>query len=186
MNISSLARMLSRVVVKMKASGLGMRTLQTVHLGGEVRNNVEHFEPYGFTSEPFADSEGVAVSFDGDREHTVVIVVADRRYRPVGLKDGEVCIFDDLGRKVYLTREGIVVDGVSSPVTVRTSASVEIEAPTVHMTGNLKVDGNITAVGQINDLSGNGGSSMSAMRGVYNSHTHVHGDSSSNSPTQKM
>ena len=186
MNVFDLARMLSRAVVTMKNGGKGLRTLQTVHLGGEVRNEVEHFEPYGFTSEPHVNAEVLAASLDGDRDHTIAVVVTDRRYRPTGLDDGEVCVFDDLGRKIFLSRSGIVVDGIDSPVTVRTTASVVIDAPTVRMTGNLIVDGNVTAKGQINDLSGNGGSSMSAIRGTYNSHTHVHGDSSSNAPTQKM
>ena len=181
-----LSRMMSRAIVTMKDGSNALRKLQTLHLGNEVRNNVEHFEPYGFTSEPHLNAEVLTVSLDGDREHTIAAIVTDRRYRPVGLKDGEVCVYDSLGRKVYLSREGIVVEGVDSPITVKTSASVEVQAPTVHMTGNLIVDGNITAKGQINDLSGNGGSSMSGMRGVYNSHTHVHGDSSSQSPTQKM
>ena len=151
-----LSRMMSRAIVTMKDGSRALRKLQTLHLGNEVRNNVEHFEPYGFTSEPHLNAEVLTVSLDGDREHTIAAIVTDRRYRPV------------------------------SPITVKTTASVEVQAPTVHMTGNLIVDGNITAKGQVDDLSGNGGSSMSGMRNVYNSHTHVHGDSSSQSPTQKM
>ena len=182
----SLFNLLSRAVVVLKEGSRGLRKLQTLHLAEELRNNVEHFEPYGFTSEAHVNAEALTVSLDGDRDHTIAVVVTDRRYRPTGLADGEVCVFDDLGRKVFLSRSGIVVEGVDSSVTVRTTAAVDVDAPTVHMTGNLIVDGNVTAKGQINDLSGNGGSSMSAMRGTYNAHTHVHGDSSSNSPTQKM
>lgn len=184
--MTDLYRLLSRAVISNKNGTLPMRTLQTTHLYAEVRDDVEHFEPYGFTSEPFADAEALTVSLDGERSHTIAAVVTDRRYRPINLADGEVCVFDDLGRKVYLARDGIVVDGVSSPVTIRTSATVEIDAPTVHMTGNLDVDGNITAKGEVNDLSGDGGSSMSGMRAVYNGHAHQHGEPTTSTPNLGM
>ena len=184
--------MLSRAVVSAKDGSRRLRTLQTTHLFGEVREDVEHFEPYGFTSEPHVDAEVLAVSLDGNRDHTIAAIVTDRRYRPVSLADGEVVVFDDLGRKVYLSRAGIVVEGVSSPITVHTTASVEVDAPTVHMTGNLVVDGNVTvggnvtAGGQVNDLSGSGGSSMSGMRSVYNGHTHQHGEPTTSTPNQSI
>jgi phage gp45-like len=42
--------------------------------------------------------------------HPIVLVVGDRRYRLKNLQDGEVAIYDDLGQKVHLTRDGIRVD----------------------------------------------------------------------------
>lgn len=104
-----LGNLLARGSVTAVGGGSKLRTLQIRMLAGETKDNIEHFEPYGFTSEVKPGSEPVAAFFDGDRSHGVVLVVADRRYRLTGLQSGEVAIFDDQGQKVHLTRDGIVI-----------------------------------------------------------------------------
>lgn len=88
-----------------------MRELQVRLLADEIRDDMEHVEPYGFTSEPLKDGlpEAFSLFFDGDRSHGIVFCVADRRYRLKPLKAGEVAIYDDLGQKVHLTRSGIEI-----------------------------------------------------------------------------
>ena len=157
-----------------------MRTLQIQILSEDIREPIEHFEPYGFTSEPHPGAEAIAVSLGGDRDHTLAVVVTDRRFRPTDLKDGEVCIFDDLGRKIFLSRDGIRIEGVSSPITLSTTGSVTIDAPTIKCTGNLEVGGHIVAKGDIKDKGGS--YSMAGMRNTYNDHTHNGGST----PDQKM
>ncbi len=104
-----LGNMLARGSVA-AADGAGkMRTLQIRMMSDETKDNVEHFEPYGFTSEVKPGSEPIAAFFDGDRSHGVVLVVADRRYRLTGLQSGEVALYDDQGQKVHLTRDGILI-----------------------------------------------------------------------------
>lgn len=175
----------SRGKVTAKYGAYKLRSLQVSMLYGDTRDQVEHFEPYGFTAEPYVGAECLAVSLAGDRDHTIVVATPDRRYRPVSLKDGEVVLYDDLGRKVYLSRDGIKVEGVSSPVTVSTSSSVTVtanaitlKAPTITLDGEVKATKNITAAGDINDKGGS--YSMSGMRSTYNSHKH--GDSTTPSP----
>lgn len=177
MNLKDLA---NRAAVSAKNGARKLRTLQIQILGGDIRDPIEHFEPYGFTSEPHLGAEAIAVSLGADRDHTLAVVVTDRRFRPTELKDGEVCIFDDLGRKIYLSRDGIRVEGVSSPVTVSTSVAVTVDAPLTKCTGNLEVQGNIVAKGDIKDKGGS--YSMSGMRATYNGHTHNAGPA----PDQKM
>lgn len=89
-----------------------MRELQVRLLADEVRDELEHVEPYGFTAEPHADGkeDAFALFFDGDRSHGIVFCVADRRYRLKPLKAGEVAVYDDIGQKVYLTRTGILIE----------------------------------------------------------------------------
>lgn len=179
-----LGNMLARGSVA-AANGAGkMRTLQIRMMSDETKDNVEHFEPYGFTSEPIQGAEHVTAFFDGDRSHGVTLVVADRRYRLQGLKAGEMAIFDDQGQKVYLTRTGIVIDGANLPLviqnvptaTVKATTKVRFETPLLEVTGQIK------------DLSDSTGKTMSAMRSTYNGHTHhendVHGET--NNPTQQM
>lgn len=104
-----LGNMIARGKVLVVNSASKMQSLQIGLLAGERKDNVEHFEPFGFTSRPKAGAEHVTLFFDGDRSHGVTIVVADRRYRLQGLQEGEAALYDDQGQKVHLTRDGIVI-----------------------------------------------------------------------------
>lgn len=105
----SLGNMIARGVVTAVNSATKMQTLQIRLMADESKSDVEHFEPYGYTSNPKPGAEEVALFPDGDRSHGLVIVVADRRYRLEGLLSGEMAIHDDQGQKVHLTRDGIVI-----------------------------------------------------------------------------
>ena len=74
-----------------------LRELQVEHQSGEVRQDVEHMEPYGFSSEPYTDKKTDAITFYTDESHELgfVMCVADRRFRVKSLKTGEVVIYDD-------------------------------------------------------------------------------------------
>lgn len=104
-----IGNLVTRGVVSAVNAGAKMQTLQLRLMAGETKDNVEHFEPFGFTSKPLAGAEHVTVFMDGDRSHGITLVVADRRYRLTGLQDGEVAIYDDQDQKVHLTRDGIVI-----------------------------------------------------------------------------
>lgn len=102
---------------------------------GEVKRkftNVEVAYPYGYTAvaKPPADSqtseaaEVIIVFPDGDMSHPIVIAIGDRRYRLKGLQEGEVAIYDDLGQKVHLTRNGILVDAGPAKKTIKAVCDV--------------------------------------------------------------
>ena len=83
----------------------------------EKQKEIEHFEPYGFSSRVKAPTgqapnqkkaEGMMVFTGGNRSNGALIVVGDRRYRLRGLKEGELAMFDDQGQQVHFTRDGIV------------------------------------------------------------------------------
>lgn len=114
------ANLLARGSVAAVNAGAKMQALQVRLLAGEIKDAVEHVEPYGFTSHPQGGAEAFAAFFDGDRSHGVVLCVADRRYRLTGLAAGEVALHDDQGQKVHLTRTGIVV---STPLSLRLDAA---------------------------------------------------------------
>ena len=161
--------LISRASVRDKRSERPLRTLQTEHLAGDVREDVEHFEPYGFTSEPHLGAEVLATSINGDRNHTIAFIVSDRRYRIKGLQDGEVVVYDDLGKVVRLKRDELLIDAKDSPVTVVSGSKVTIKAPLVVVdAANSTFTGNIKAAGEIEDKRG----TMSAIRSTFNSHTH--------------
>lgn len=154
MNFEDLSEKVNAMISRGRLTGASgekpLRTLQVELLANDVRDDVEHMEPYGFTSEPHTGSEVVAASLAGSRRHTIVLTVSDRKYRLTGLKTGEVAIFDDLKRKVILTREGIVIDGAQSPIKVKTAGDVSIEGAAITIKGNTIA---LTAAGALT-LSG--------------------------------
>lgn len=127
-----------------------MRELQVKLLADEVRDELEHIEPYGFTAEPHADGipEAFTLFFDGERSHGVVISVADRRFRFKELAPGEVAIYDDLDQRIHLTRENIhIFTPQNFQVTVGQNSKVDVSgSATVNVSGSatVNVDGTTT------------------------------------------
>lgn len=99
----------SRAVIKLVNDGLKLQELQIVGLSGETLDGVERFQEYGFTSHPKEGAEAISLSIGGNRSHTVIVAVDDRRYRLKGLDSGEVALYDDLGQKIVLKRDRIEV-----------------------------------------------------------------------------
>ncbi|WP_312773022.1 phage baseplate assembly protein V [Atlantibacter hermannii] len=151
--------LIGRAVIKSISAASKCQMVDVELLGGQPKSGIEHLEPYGFTAHAVPGSEGVVLFPDGDRSHGVVIVVADRRYRLKGLAVGEVALYDDLGQKVHLTRNGIIVDGAGKMIRF-------INAPVA------RFEMDIEATGQIKDLCESSGQTMSAMRLAYNGHKH--------------
>ena len=163
-----------------------MRTVQLEGLYGDIRDDVEHFEPYGFTSEPHVGAEVLMMSRGGDRDHTIAVCVADRRYRPKGLKPGEACLFDDLGRRVFLLRDKVLIEGVDSPIEINTTNTITLKGSKIILDAPVEATSTITAKGDVTDNSSSGGRSMSGMREIFNGHTHHHGDPKTSTPNQGM
>lgn len=170
----SLKNVVSRCTLALASAAGKLQTLQIRMLAGEVKDAVEHLEPYGFTSHPKPGAEGVAVFPGGDRSHGVVVVLADRRYRLQGLKTGEMAIHDDQGQSVHLTRAGIVIKGAGKPIVMTDAAKLRVECP-------------IECTHDITDNVDGTGTSMAAMRETYNDHDHT-GDSggTTGKPNQGM
>lgn len=82
----------------------------------QPRDDVEHFEPYGFTSNPKPGAEAIVLNLGGDSDHQVAIVVGDRRFRLLTLVTGEVALYDDQGQSVALMRGARVVVSTAGTV----------------------------------------------------------------------
>lgn len=121
-----------------------IRYLQLQTEGGQPLNNIEHLEPYGFTSHPFADAEGITLAFNGDTSHTVTMLVADQRYRLV-VNEGDVAIYTHHGDKVHIKHEEREID-------IDAAVKVNLNAPHTHCAGKLTVAENIEAGGVIQGL----------------------------------
>lgn len=101
--------MIARAVVTAIDDTGKIQTAQVKLLDGEVRDGIEILHQYGFTSIPHGKPESLYFSAGGDRDHGVMICVADRQFRLKSIAPGEVALYDDLDQKVHLTRDGIVV-----------------------------------------------------------------------------
>lgn len=78
--------------------------LQVALNADELRDDVEHFQEYGFTASPPNDSEVLTVSLGGNRAHTIAICVQDRTVRPTGMAKGDVALYTTAGILAYLDR----------------------------------------------------------------------------------
>ncbi len=108
-----------------------LQELQITQLEGETRDKRENYQQYGFAHWPHPNAEAICLTENGDREHLILICVADRWHR-LKLKDtGEVAIYDDQGQYVWLMRDGIEI---KSKGPIRLKGDVEI-------TGSAKVNG---------------------------------------------
>ena len=147
----SLKSMLARGTVVLANAGKKMQSLQIRLTAGELKDGVEHFEPYGFTSNPKPGAEVLAAFLGGDRSHAVVVVASDRRYRISEVAPGEVVIFTDEGDKIHFKR-GRVIDIETQTLNIKAGTSVNFDTPLITQTGRFVSEGDQVAggVSQIN------------------------------------
>jgi phage baseplate assembly protein V len=142
----SLKSMLARGTVVLANAGKKMQSLQIRLTAGELKDGVEHFEPYGFTSNPLAGAEVLTAFLGGDRSHAVVVVASDRRYRISEVAPGEVVIFTDEGDKIHFKR-GQVIDIETQTLNIKAGTSVNFDTPLITQTGRIVSDGDQVAGG---------------------------------------
>lgn len=124
-----IANLISRGVVSLVNPASQMQSLQMRLHADEVKDGMEHVEPYGFTAHPHPGAEGIALFFGGDRSHGVVINVADRQFRVVELEAGEVAIYTD-EKDTLIFKRGNVVELTTKTFRVNAETAVEVNTPT--------------------------------------------------------
>lgn len=102
-------------------------------VGSELGDNLEVMGHYGFTSVPLSGAEAAILSVMGVKAHGLVVATDDRRYRPTGLKPGEVMLYDHLGNSVKLGTDEITITAVTkahvvAPIALIESADVQLGA----------------------------------------------------------
>lgn len=181
----TIQNLLARAVVTGLNTASKCQMLQVELMPGEPKENVEHLEPYGFTSAPLTGAEGFALFPDGDRSHGVILMVADRRYRIKGLQAGEVAIYTDEGDSITLKRgktmvmqtDNLVAD--TKTCAFNASEKITLNSPLVEATKDVK------AGGDMSDKK----SSMQALRDTFNEHNHHEngdGGGTTDNPNQQM
>ncbi|TFF37412.1 phage baseplate assembly protein V [Pseudomonas sp. RIT623] len=153
--MTMLTRMIARGTVALASAGNMLQSLQMRLTAGEVKDGLEHFEPYGFTSHPKSGAEGIALFLGGDRSHGVVVCVADRRFRLKELEAGEVALYTDEG-DTFVFKRGRVVELDTMTLKVKAGTAVEFDTPLIKTTGRIESTGDQVAGGisQINHVHG--------------------------------
>lgn len=143
-------RMLAgRAVIRLMSDAV---TAQVEGLADEVRDAAEVFQQYGFRSMPLPGAEGILLSLGGNRDHTVMVCVGDRRYNTTVLASGECVMEDHLGKAVHFKLDG--------SIEVTAATKVRVFAPLLEANGDIR------------DLCDSTGITMAQMRAIFNGHTH--------------
>lgn len=123
-----------------------MQGLQMRLNADEVKDGMEHFEPYGLTSNPHPGAEAVAVFVGGDRSHGIVVQVSDRRFRLQGLESGEVALYTDEGDFLHFKRgREIAIETLT--LSIKATTAVEFDTPLISTTGRIESAGDQVAAG---------------------------------------
>lgn len=144
---------LARGVVRVIYDAHKMQLLQVDFLANETKDGIEHFQPYGFTYHPHPGAEAVAVFIGGNRDHGIVISVADRRYRLTGLEQGEVALYtdeDDGGDNKHriILRRGRMVEVYGDNILYNAKAVLRLEGDGVEIHGRTYVQQDVHGKGE--------------------------------------
>lgn len=165
-----------RAVVALINDAPKMQELQIAIYNDEVRDRVERWQDYGFTSHPHPGAEAIVLALGGNTDHGAVIKVDDRRYRKTDLTQGEVAIYDDQGQVITLKRGNLVEIETAGTVVVKAGTKMRVETPVFEVTGTIK------------DKCDTTGRAMDSMRQIYNMHDHDENDygGPTDQPNQSM
>lgn len=124
----------------------------------EQRDHTRVINLHGFTSRPMANTNAVVLFLTGDRSQGLVLGTNHQNQRMRDLKEGEVAVYDDKKRRMYFTRDGVVLDGAVDDINVKTDTNVVV---TVKQEIHLLGDGE-TLRRLVTDV----------FQGLFNNHTH--------------
>lgn len=131
---------IARGVVRGVSDSGKRQTVQVELLKDELRDGVERMQNYGLTSHPHPGGDACVVFVGGNREQGIVVAFENRQFRIVGLQQGEVCMYDDLGNRVSLLRDMVKIEAVTH---------LEAIAPTMKITSAVTIDGSLTVNGPV-------------------------------------
>jgi len=83
------------------------QTGQVTSVADDVRDGVEVFEQYGFTSSPPGTAECLLLNVGGDSSHTVAVAVGSRALR-LAVEAGEVAVYNEAGARLVLRSDGSI------------------------------------------------------------------------------
>jgi len=152
---------LAQGLVKIVNDSAGIQFMQVKFNPLQTIDNLPRCAEYGFVSNPPEDSDAVVAFAGGDRSNGVVIATGNAKYRMKQLATGEMAIHDNIGQSVYLTANGIVINGGGNPLTITNTPKIRAETELLECTGDIV------------DNCDSTGRSMAADRVIFDGHRHV-------------
>jgi len=147
-------RVIGRAIITSINNAEGTQKAQLTVLANEVLGKVERIQEYGFDTYPKTDAEAVVLFINGNRDHGLIIVAGDRRYRIQDLVEGEVSLYThedsgDVRHRIHL-KTGQVIDIKGDEINVITTKHTDPDTGVV-TTGDVNItttggDTNITTV----------------------------------------
>jgi phage gp45-like len=117
---------------------IGSDKIQVSILDGEIADNVDRVEPYGFSYRPKKGCRAYMLFPSGDRTRGFALIVGDKRYQ-MDLAEGEVAVHDDAGNYMHMQHGGTIK--------VKASTKVLADTPMFETTQDCKIGGNLEVVG---------------------------------------
>lgn len=146
-SIEQLWHRVLHVIGRGRGTGVGddsgnVQKQQVVFSGLETQSELKRLGEYGHASMPPDGFDCVAVFIGGDRGNGMIIATGHQASRLKDLLPGESALYDDLGQVVYLTRNGIVIDGKTLPIAIRTLGNMQVDVDNLAMsiTQALSID----------------------------------------------
>ena len=89
-----------------------------IDLGNDqATSDVERIQNFGFTSHPKIGAQAIVLSIGGNRDHQIVIVTDDSRFRP-SVSEGDVAMYNSDGLLIELKKDEILMgDGKQTELT---------------------------------------------------------------------
>lgn len=140
--------MIARGIIKNVNDDTELQHAQVALLKNELRNDVERFQQYGFTSVPKIGAEAIALFLNGNRDHGIIISVEDRQYRMKGMENGEVALYTDEGDFIHFQR-GNKIEISTETLEINASTKVEVNTPIFDVNASNKVDIDATIEAEI-------------------------------------
>lgn len=138
--------MLGRAVVTVVNDTLKAQNVQIGTLNDDTPEDVERLQNYGQISVPLAGAEAIIGCIGADRDHAVVLIVEDRRYRPTGLVAGDSGVYHFEGHRIRLTKDGRCIITCKT-LEIFADESATIDTPKTILTGDVEIQKNLTVAG---------------------------------------
>ncbi|WP_434777698.1 phage baseplate assembly protein V [Neisseria sp. Ec49-e6-T10] len=143
-----------RSVVKRVNTSGSTTKIQLAALEGEIVQDAELMQHFGFTSHPPINSDAIVIPLGGKTSHGIIIATENGSYRVKSLKEGEVSIYNQDGASITL-KKGKIIDVDCTDYNVKCeNYNVTASNKSSFDTPNLETSKLLTAQGTIN---GNGG-----------------------------
>lgn len=153
-------------VVGLNDSGVTQKVQYQTPL--EVADAVRLAE-FGFSSSLPVGSDVVLAFLGGDRSNPVIIASNHQTYRHRGLNPGESVIYDQAGKFIHLSADGIYIEANGEDVFIRNAKKIEATA-----TESVKlITPTLLVTGDIIDNCETNGSTLKQLRDAHNDHDHV-------------